>query len=181
MKLPSRAAQEKDLIQGLRMVFSRVGMAGGDPPDIMMQASLQQVKVFLVGSNWFVSVMYPGRKPGMNRFMFERIIGDEAKVPSRIYHATARRNVPSILKRGLEPRTGTDWGYPPRIYFSDSQKMAKTWSDKKGDMVALVVDTEEASVPFYMDDQFAHAGKFESYYTNLPIAPGAITGVKEIR
>ena len=112
----------------------------------------------------------------------EGIYPVEFKIPSVLYHITPSKNVPSILRYGLEPRLSTRaefHRYNPRIYFTISKKYAENLIDvfNRHDSInieysILAVDREAVN-PIYKDKEF-DAG----IYTTKPVRPSAIKLVK---
>ena len=98
-------------------------------------------------------------------------------IPRYIFHFTNPENVERILKRGLIPKTGSDWHgykYPPRNHFFygyDEQKDAP-----KGGTI-LRIDTTHLgrNVKFYKDTQMS----WRSVWTYAHIPPEAISIASE--
>lgn len=120
----------------------------------------------------------------------QKSLTKEAKKYKYLYHWTPNKNVNSILKNGLEPRSENDLlSYPPKIHVmkGDITKFEATklaWmlfnnnkSLKKGNYTLLRVITKEIpnNVEFYGD------GRFEfGYFTNDKIPPNCIEIFGEI-
>lgn len=148
-----------------------------DQPEFTTKATFEEVRDALEGSNWFISVRYPG-KEGIGRYMLERVRGTLVKdSPRWLYHSTDPKHVPSILRTGLQPRTGREWGYPERVYLAGAIESAVLFADKKKTLAVLLVDTKVARVPLYHDEQFEIPRKgVNSVYTPVAIPAKAILG-----
>ena len=139
---------------------------------IMNEDNIDDLKEILDKNNWYI-------ERGRDRsFTITQKYVDDAKVeiPKVLYHTTPSKNVESILKNGLKPKSeDLRHKYPPRIYVADDIKSLKLLSTElkrwKGneDYSIIKIDTNGLNMELYIDSTSAYKGHY--YIQGIDVIP----------
>ena len=139
---------------------------------IMNEDNIDDLKEILDKNNWYI-------ERGRDRsFTITQKYVDDAKVeiPNVLYHTTPSKNVESILKYGLKPKSeDLRHKYPPRIYVAEDVKSLKQLSTElkrwKGieDYSIIKIDTSGLDIELYIDSTSAYKGHY--YIQGIDVIP----------
>ena len=139
---------------------------------IMNEDNIVDLKEILNKNNWYI-------ERGRDRsFTITQKYVDDAKVeiPNVLYHTTPSKNVESILKYGLKPKSeDLRHKYPPRIYVAEDVKSLKLLSTElkrwKGneEYSIIKIDTNGLDMELYIDSTSAYKGHY--YIQGINIIP----------
>lgn len=139
---------------------------------IMNEDNIVDLKEILDKNNWYI-------ERGRDRsFTITQKYVDDAKVeiPNVLYHTTPSKNVESILKYGLKPKSeDLRHKYPPRIYVAEDIKSLKLLSTElkrwKGneDYSIIKIDTSGLDMELYIDSTSAYKGHY--YIQGIDVIP----------
>jgi hypothetical protein len=139
---------------------------------IMTEDNIDDLKEILDKNNWYI-------ERGRDRsFTITQKYVDDAKVeiPNVLYHTTPSKNVESILKYGLKPKSeDLRHKYPPRIYVAEDVKSLKQLSTElkrwKGieDYSIIKIDTSGLDIELYIDSTSAYKGHY--YIQGIDVIP----------
>jgi len=139
---------------------------------IMNEDNIDDLKEILDKNNWYI-------ERGRDRsFTITQKYVDDAKVeiPNVLYHTTPSKNVESILKYGLKPKSeDLRHKYPPRIYVAEDIKSLKLLSTElkrwKGneDYSIIKIDTSGLDMELYVDSTSAYKGHY--YIQGIDVIP----------
>ena len=139
---------------------------------IMNEDNIDDLKEILDKNNWYI-------ERGRDRsFTITQKYVDDAKVeiPKVLYHTTPSKNVESILKNGLKPKS-EDLRHknPPRIYVSEDIKSLKLlstelrrWKGNEGYSI-IKIDTSGLDMELYIDSTSAYKGHY--YIQGIDVIP----------
>jgi hypothetical protein len=139
---------------------------------IMNEDNIVDLKEILDKNNWYIE---RGRDKS---FTITQKYVDDAKVeiPKVLYHITPSKNVESILKYGLKPKSeDLRHKYPPRIYVAEDVKSLKLLSTElkrwKGneDYSIIKIDTSGLDMELYIDSTSAYKGHY--YIQGIDVIP----------
>ena len=139
---------------------------------IMNEDNIDDLKEILDKNNWYI-------ERGRDRsFTITQKYVDDAKIeiPNILYHTTPSKNVESILKYGLKPKSeDLRHKYPPRIYVAEDIKSLKLLSTElkrwKGneDYSIIKIDTSGLDMELYIDSTSAYKGHY--YIQGINVIP----------
>jgi hypothetical protein len=139
---------------------------------IMNDDNIDDLKEILDKNNWYI-------ERGRDRsFTITQKYVDDAKVelPNILYHTTPSKNVESILKYGLKPKSeDLRHKYPPRIYVAEDVKSLKLLSTElkrwKGneEYSIIKIDTSGLDMELYIDSTSAYKGHY--YIQGIDVIP----------
>ena len=131
--------------------------------DIVDESNIDDLTKILDSNNWYI-------ERGKSRsFTVTQIYIDDAKVaiPKILYHVTPSKNIDSILKYGLKPKSeDLRHKYPPRIYVADNTESLRALSTelKKwkgiGDYSIIKIYTNGLNMELYIDSTSAYKGHY---------------------
>lgn len=130
---------------------------------IVDENDIDDLKEILDENNWYI-------ERGRDRsFTITQKYVDDARVeiPKKLYHTTPTKNIESILKYGLKPKSeDLRHKYPPRIYVADDGKSLKLLATElkrwKGndDYSIIKIDTSGLDMELYIDSTSAYKGHY---------------------
>jgi hypothetical protein len=125
--------------------------------------NIDDLKEILDKNNWYI-------ERGRDRsFTITQKYVDDAKIeiPKLLYHTTPTKNIESILKYGLKPKSeDLRHKYPPRIYVADDVKSLKLLATElkrwKGneEYSIIKIDTSGLDMELYIDSTSAYKGHY---------------------
>lgn len=133
---------------------------------------IDDLKNLLDKNNWYID---RGRE---RHFTITQKYVDDAKVeiPNFLYHTTPSKNVESILKYGLKPKSeDLRHKYPPRIYVADDYKSLKNlekelirWKGNE-EYSIIKINTNGLDIELYIDSTSAYKGHY--YIQGIDVIP----------
>lgn len=139
---------------------------------LVNENDINDLKEILDKNNWYIE---RGRK---RHFTITQKYVDDAKVeiPKFLYHTTPSKNLESIFKYGLKPKSeDLRHKYPPRIYVADNDKSLKflttelkRWKGNE-DYSIIKIDTRDLNMELYIDSTSAYKGHY--YIQGIDVIP----------
>lgn len=130
---------------------------------IVNENDIDDLKEILYKNNWYIE---RGRE---RHFTVTQKYVDDAKVeiPKVLYHTTPTKNVESIFKYGIKPKSeDLRHKYPPRIYVADDykslknlEKELKRWKGNE-EYSIIKIDTNGLDIELYIDSTSAYKGHY---------------------
>lgn len=140
--------------------------------DLNDNSNISDLTKIVDKNNWYIESGYDKSFTITQKYIIDALV----EIPEIIYHATPSKNIPSILKYGLKPKSeNIKHKYPPRIYVSDNIqslepliKELKKWKNNE-EYSILKINTEGLEFDLYKDDTSAYKGHY--YIQNINKIP----------